>query len=356
MVPEMPLMDLCHLARVMTLKYSFLKWPFGGAKAAILTHCDDPSPPQRRQSLESFARRLLPFRGWYLPGQDIGTNSDDLNLIRRIARLERLHRVPDSAYYTALTVRICIEHLAQEQRLQLAQGTAAIEGLGKVGGWVARQLSELGCRIIAVSTKKGALYQGDGLDVDGLLRAREAFGDDCVNKYEADRRIEREELLSLPTDFLIPCALSWSIRGTNAGEVRAKRIVCGANNAVTDSAKEVLAAKGITYFPDFVSNSGGVLGSTIEMLCMDRTRTVDLLRQQFEPKVSSVLTRARDTGRSTEAVARDIAMANHQEMKQRQVTMTSRLSALLARAYRHGLLPRQAVRLFAAAYVRRTMA
>ena len=31
MVPEMPIMALCHLARVMTLKYSFLKWPFGGA-------------------------------------------------------------------------------------------------------------------------------------------------------------------------------------------------------------------------------------------------------------------------------------------------------------------------------------
>jgi glutamate dehydrogenase (NAD(P)+) len=356
MVPELPLQDLCHLARVMTLKYSFLKWPFGGAKAAILTHCDDPSPEQRRQDLESFARRLAAFRGRYLPGQDIGTNRDDLNLIRRIARLERVQRVPDSAYYTALTVRICVEHLARAQGLHLPQCAVAIEGLGKVGGWAVRHLGELGCRVVAVSTSKGAVYRRDGLDVGQLLRAREAVGDECVNQYEASCRVEREQLLSLPVDILVPCALSWSIRTANAGAVRAKLVVCGANNAVTDRAKEVLAARGIVYFPDFVSNCGGVLGSAIEMLCRDRRRATDLLRQQVEPRVSNVLAEACRTGRSLETTAREIALANYQEMRQRQATTASKLSALLARAYRHGLLPRPAVRLFAATYVRKTMA
>lgn len=242
LVPEMPVADLCHLARVMTLKYSFLKMPFGGAKAAIFTHCNNPSVQQRKECIESFAGRLVAFRGRYLPGVDVGLNADDLNVIRRIARLERVSRPPDSGFYTALTVRICIEHLARGQGIKLAQCTAAIEGFGKVGGWVARLLAELGCRIVAISTKKGAIHDPDGLDVDKLLRARDAFGDDCSDKYDGARRIEIPQLLSLATDLLIPCALSWSIRSANAGEVQASVIVCGANNAVTDRAREILAA------------------------------------------------------------------------------------------------------------------
>ena len=356
MVPEMPLMDLCHLARAMTLKYSFLKWPLGGAKAAILTHSDNLSPLQRSQSLEAFAQRLIPFRGRYLPGQDIGTDSNDLNLIRRIGGFERIRRMPNSGFYTALTVRICVEHLAREQGRPLTRCAVAVEGLGKVGGWVARHLSELGCRIVAVSTSKGALYGKDGLDVDKLLRARETLGDNCVGQYERESRMEREQLLTLPVDFLIPCAMSWSIRGDNAGAVQAGNIVCGANNAVTQKAKGILAAGGITYFPDFVSNSGGVLGSMIEMLCLDRGRAVDLLRQQFEPKVEHVLNRVRDTGRSLETIALEIAAADQQELKQRQATRASRLSAALARAYRRGLLPARLVRPFAATYIRQMMA
>ena len=163
-------------------------------------------------------------------------------------------------------------------------------------------------------------------------------------------------LLTLPVDWLIPCALSWSIRRANAAEIRARSLVCGANNAVSERAKEILAARGIACFPDFVSNCGGVLGSMIEMLCRDRDQAVRLLREQFEPRVESLLTQAGRTGRSPEAVARDVAAANHQEMKQRQATAKSRFSTLLAQAYRRGLLPRHLVRLCAAAYLRRMMA
>jgi len=356
MVPEMPLADLCHLARAMTLKYSFLKWPLGGAKAAVLTHGADLSGPDRARYIASFAERLAPFRGRYLPGEDAGTTTEDLTLVRRTARFERIGRVPDSAFYTALTVRICVEQLAREQRRPLSQCTVAIEGFGKVGGWVARHLGELGCRIVAVSTKNGAVYRREGLDVDRLVQARESAGDDCLDACAAPYRIEREHLLTLPVDWLIPCALSWSIRRANAAEIRARSLVCGANNAVSERAKEILAARGIAYFPDFVSNCGGVLGSMIEMLCRDQDQAVRLLREQFEPRVESLLTQAGRTGRSPEAVARDVAAANHQEMKQRQATAKSRFSTLLAQAYRRGLLPRHLVRLCAAAYLRRMMA
>jgi len=347
--------ELCYLARAMTLKFSFLNWPCGGAKAAIVIGRQDLSAQARRECLASFAERLAPFRGRYLPGEDAGTNTQDLDLILRTARMGRASPTLDSSFYTALTVRICAERLLAEQRRPPAGCTVAVEGFGKVGGWVARLFSEIGCRVVAVSTTSGAIHDPNGLDVQALLRARETFGDDCVLRHDRAQKIEPAQLLALPTDFLIPCALSWSIRSANADQVRAKAIVCGANNAVTEKAKETLAARAITYFPDFVSNSGGVLGTIIETVSMDRTRAVEILRRQFEPKLEDLFTRARSTGQLLDTVARDIAAANRQERTQRQTTAMSRWSSLAGLAYRQGLLPRRIVKLFAAGYVRRMM-
>jgi glutamate dehydrogenase (NAD(P)+) len=255
-----------------------------------------------------------------------------------------------------LTVRICIEHLLRQQHLAPTDGSVALEGLGKVGGATARLLSELGCRIVAVATRSGAIHNPDGLDVEQLLQARATFGDDCVLHYDRARRIEPGQLLSLPTAFLVPCALSWTVRSTNADQVQARAIVCGANNAVTDKAGEILAARGVTYFPDFVSNSGGVLGSIIEILCADRNRSVALLRELFAAQVEHLFAYARSSGRTLDAAARAIAQANHREMKQREAARRGRSSALMTEAFRRGLLPRRIVRLFAPAYLRRTMA
>jgi glutamate dehydrogenase/leucine dehydrogenase len=357
-------------AGAMTLKYSFLKWPFGGAKAAIVTHRENLSPQERRECVEAFARRLAPFRDRYEPGEDAGTNAGDLQVIRRVlsprsgatrrasraARRERTHRAPDSAFYTGMTVRICVERMAKELHLEPPECAVAVEGFGKVGGWVARQLAGIGCRIVAVSTCKGGVYQSEGLDTERLLRARTAVGDDCIGTYGGTGRIRAEQLWDLPVDFLIPCALSWSIRQANADRIKARAIVCGANNAVTAGAREALAARGVVCFPDFVSNCGGALGSIIETLCSNREKAMDILRQQFEPKLDHLFVRARSAGRSLDAAAREIAAENRQEMKQHETVTRGRLFSLAAGAFRHGLLPPTVVKVFAPAFIRRTMA
>ncbi|MEN6578764.1 MAG: Glu/Leu/Phe/Val dehydrogenase dimerization domain-containing protein [Phycisphaerales bacterium] len=356
MVPGTSVKELCYLARAMTWKYSFLQWPYGGAKAAIAVPGGDLTAQKRQERIELFARRLAAFRGRYMPGEDAGTNTDDLNLIRRIAHLDRAGpRTLDSSFHTALTLRICAEQIVRELKLDPTTSTVAIEGFGKVGGWVARQLREIGCRVVAVSTSKGAIHHADGLDIDRLLQARESHGDDCVAQYKGARRIEREQLVSVQADLLVPCALSWSITSANVGEIQARVILCGANNPVTEKAKGILAAKGVMYFPDFVSNSGGVLGSIIETLCMDHAKAVAVLREVFEPKAERVLSQARSTGQSLEAAARAIATENRRRMQQRAETVGGKPSSWLGAAYQHGLLPRRLVKMFGASYIRKAM-
>ncbi len=355
MVPQMPTADLCHLARAMTLKYAFLKWPFGGAKAGIITHRDTMSPQDRQQLVRSFAERLVPFKGRYLPGTDAGTDDDDLRLISRTAGLMRPRSARDSGYYTALTVRLCIEQVAVAQKLALKGCRIAIEGFGKVGGELAKQLVETGCRIVAVSTDRGAVYDAEGLDVERLLRERDTAGSDCVNRYDPSRRIAPGDVPAVPADFFAPCALSWSIDSSNADRVQARAIVCGANNPVTEKAREALLARDVLCFPDFVSNSGGTLGGIVGSLAVSHETVVRFIEQQLTPKVRHLIALARETDRPLEAVALQIASANLDAMKQAGPRRRNPLFSCFVDLVRRGRVPGVLTRTFGPAYVRRTM-
>lgn len=355
MVPQMPTADLCHLARAMTLKYAFLKWPFGGAKSAIFTHRETLPHQDREQLIGAFAERLVPFKGRYLPGTDAGTNDDDLRSICRTAGLMRPRSARDSGYYTALTVRLCIEQVAAAQRLSLERCRVAIEGFGKVGGALAKQLVEIGCRIVAVSTDRGAVYDAEGLDVERLLRERDTAGSDCVNRYDPSRRIAPNDVPAVPADFFAPCALSWSIDSSNADRVQARAIVCGANNPVTEKARQSLVARGVLCFPDFVSNAGGTLGGIVGSLAVPHDTVVRFIRQQFVPKVEHLIALAGETDQPLEAAALQIASANLDAMKQAGQRRRSPLFSCFVNLVRRGHLPRVLTRTFGPAYVGRTM-
>jgi glutamate dehydrogenase (NAD(P)+) len=76
--------------------------------------------------------------------------------------------------------------------------------------------------------------------------------------------ISNQELVLLDCDVLAPCALEQVITEANAGQVKAKLIVEGANGPVTPAADEVLEANGVLVLPDVLANAGGVVVSYFE--------------------------------------------------------------------------------------------
>jgi len=62
----------------------------------------------------------------------------------------------------------------------------------------------------------------------------------------------------------VPAAIEGVITGANAGDVRAKVIVEGANGPVSAEADKVLADAGILVVPDILANAGGVVVSYFE--------------------------------------------------------------------------------------------
>ena len=53
--------------------------------------------------------------------------------------------------------------------LDIDNATAAIEGFGNVGSFVAEYFSQIDVKIVAVSDSKGCIYNSDGLNYEKLL-------------------------------------------------------------------------------------------------------------------------------------------------------------------------------------------
>lgn len=300
---DVTLEEVMALARAMTLKYRFLDVvPLGGGKGGIVR------PPgctedQLRQILEAFGRQAAPLlqQGIYRPWTDMNSGPAQLNAIRAAAGLPP-RQWPESGYYTALSVVAALRAACDVSGRPVRGLTVALEGFGKVGGALARELDQLGATIVAVSTVKGARYDPRGLDVPHLLQLRSRAGADFITEAPGER-LAREALLELPVDVLVPGARPWTIHAGNAGRIQARLIVPAANVPVTEDAKPVLAARGHQLLPDFACNAGGVLGSHLRThgLADDAIRGV--LLDDFRLRIAHMLHEAGRTGRSAEAVA-----------------------------------------------------
>jgi glutamate dehydrogenase (NAD(P)+) len=77
-------------------------------------------------------------------------------------------------------------------------------------------------------------------------------------------KISNDELLAMEVDVLVPAALEGVITLANAGNVRAKIVVEGANGPVTADADRLLSDRGVTVVPDVLANAGGVVVSYFE--------------------------------------------------------------------------------------------
>ena len=359
MLPDVSAPELAALARAMTLKHGFLGIPHGGAKAGILCN-EDASGEKRKLLLAAFGRKvedLLAART-YLPGSDMGTSDQDIrdmlgNLGIRIPGRALGGR--KSGWYTSLTVIAAARAASVARGFDLREATVAIEGFGDVGGAVAQGLDEIGSKIVAVSTRRGALHSPRGLDVAELLRASRKHGSEVVDHYKGARKIDRESLLEFDVDVLVPCARHHSIHVDNVRKIRARTISCGANVPATEEAEKLLAERGILCIPDFVANAGGVLGGTMEFAGIRPSSIVSFVNTHFARQVSLVIDRARQEGAYIREVAERIATERFTRMREASGnrSLRKKVFSFAMELYRNGLIPSLCVGALARPYFRR---
>ena len=161
--------------------------------------------------------------------------------------------------------------IAAAERLGLhpSQSTVAVQGFGNVGSSAAKFLYGKGFKVVGATDVGGGVFNPRGLDVPALLahvknsphKQIKGFGG---GEYVEGHDVANARLLALPVDILAPCALENQITAENAGAVKAKIIVEGANGPTSPEADEILAKAGVTIVPDILANAGGVTVSYFE--------------------------------------------------------------------------------------------
>jgi glutamate dehydrogenase (NAD(P)+) len=140
----------------------------------------------------------------------------------------------------------------------------AIQGFGNVGSFAALALSRAGAKVVAISDISGGYADPMGFDVAKAMAHLKGNPQRTLEGLDGAARITNAELLAMDVDVLIPAALEAQITAENAGEVRAKIVVEGANGPVTAEADRMLADRGVTIVPDILANAGGVVVSYFE--------------------------------------------------------------------------------------------
>lgn len=277
MLPDITTREIASLAREMSYKYVMLGRPRGGGKAGIWADPEQMSVAQREKIMRAYGRAIKPLarEGVYFPGADMGTSHADLVCVREESGqqtplpkfwLQEKEGESLDYHFTGYGVIVSAQAACDFLQMDISGTTVAIEGFGKVGTGAARYAAQLGARVVAVSTIRGAIYHEKGLDVSQLIGLRRKFGDDLVNMYRGARSLKKEELFFLPVDILVPGSRPWMIDETNVNRVKARLISSGANIPMTDEAEERLYERGITVIPNFISNSGGALSSHLGSL------------------------------------------------------------------------------------------
>jgi len=264
MAAEIGTDEIIRLARTMTLKNAAAGLPHGGGKAGIMA---DPHCADKQSLLRAFARLIRELVD-YIPGPDMGTNERCMGFIhdeigRCVGRPRVFGGIPldelgATGYGLAQVAKLALPFAG----IDMQNGTMAIQGFGSVGQHAARFLTRLGLRLVAVSDSTGAIYHQAGLDPDELIRGKQLSG--SVLSYAAADKLDREALLTLPCDILIPAARPDVITADNAQQIRAKIIIEGANIPLTEEAERMLHERGILCIPDFIANAGGVICAAVE--------------------------------------------------------------------------------------------
>lgn len=275
--PEADAEEVRALASLMTWKTAVVGVPFGGAKGGVQCDPSHMTQSELQQLTRRFTRAISYIIGvdHDIPAPDLGTNAQTMAWMMSAYSEEHGYSpgvvtgkpVELGGSYgreeaTGRGVALLTGELARDLGLKVEGATVAVQGFGNVGSWTARFLSQMGCRVVAVSDVRGGIYREAGLDIEALLKHNAEAG--SVQDFKGATSITNDDLLGLPCDILVPAALGGVINGSNAHRVRAKVIVEGANHPVTPAADEILKDRGIPSLPDLLANAGGVTVSYFE--------------------------------------------------------------------------------------------
>jgi glutamate dehydrogenase (NAD(P)+) len=276
--PDVTLDEVKALAMWMTWKCALANIPFGGAKGGVIVNPKALAPRELERMTRRFTSEIINEIGPEkdIPAPDVGTDSRVMAWIFDTYSMNKGHSVLGVVTgkplaiggslgreeATARGALYVLRGAARKRSLNLNGATAAVQGFGNVGSYLARFLAQDGAKVVAISDSSGGVHNPGGIDVEAALARKRETG--SVGGLPGTDPISNDDLLLLDVDVLAPCALEQVISESNADRIKASIVVEGANGPVTPTADEVLEQNGVLILPDILANAGGVVVSYFE--------------------------------------------------------------------------------------------
>ena len=288
-------LDALKLAEGMSFKYAVANFPRGGGKAVI--HLPDDFDVQQRPALlKRYGNLIHQLGGFFETGPDVGTTSDDMDIIAETGDPFIFCRTPakggagDSGPATAFGVyngilAVCAHLFGQAS---LEKKRILVQGAGSVGGPLIDLLLEAGAEVMFSEL------------------------DDQTVKLLQDKKgltfIHPDKIFDTPCDIFAPCALGGILNKDSIPRLKCLAVAGGANNQLAEPADaERLWGRQILYAPDYAINIGGAMAiigiETMGWSQQEADKNVSSVRQTL----MQIFETAKAEGINTDAAAQRIA-------------------------------------------------
>jgi valine dehydrogenase (NAD+) len=268
--------DVLNLSKGMAYKAALAGLDLGGGKAVII---GDPHVDKTEALLRAYGRFVQSLNGRYLTACDVGTFSEDMDIVARecdfvTGRTVEHGGAGDSSVLTAFGV-----FQGMRAAAEVAWGAptlhgkrVGVAGVGKVGHHLVQHLLDDGAEVVITDVYEPAIAAVRG------------------THPEVEVVADNDELVAADLDVYAPCALGDAINDESVQLLKA-RIICGAaNNQLAHAGiEDVLESRGILYAPDYCVNSGGLVQVADELdgFSFDRakaraTKIYDTTKRVFE--------------------------------------------------------------------------
>lgn len=242
------LTDVLRLSRGMTYKNAISGLDLGGGKAVILGN-------SREDKSDGIFRRFGEFvdslNGKYITAEDVGISPADMVLVNEktnyVAGLPGKSGDPSpvTAYGVYMGLKACVK--AQFGSDSLAGKKVAVQGVGHVGEYLIKHLTEEGAKVYITDIHEPT-----------LKRVSETYGCEVVGL---------DEIYDLDVDVYAPCALGATVNDDTLSRLKCSIIAGAANNQLLKEEVhgKIIMEKGMIYAPDFMLNAGGVINCFAEV-------------------------------------------------------------------------------------------
>jgi leucine dehydrogenase len=287
--PNAALTDALRLSRGMSYKNAMAGLAMGGGKAVILA---DDRRSKTPELLAAFAHSVDSLGGRYVTAQDVGISADDVLAISKGTKF--VSGLPpkeggaggDPGPSTALGVYLGVRAAVQRAlgRDDMAGVHVAIQGVGSVGGGLARYLAAEGARL--------TLADADAARAAAL--AAELGG----------AAVDADAIMTVEADVFSPCALGAILDAASIARLNVPVVAGAANNQLARPEDgDRIQARGILYAPDYVINAGGIINVALEYLEGAGRAAVEAKIKEIPARLETIWAESAVTGDNPARVA-----------------------------------------------------